>query len=488
MSVVGEGSASPGAAQSEVPLRARSLTLPGVLMQALAHVAPAIGILAFIPMITSFSGVTSPLAYLIAFLIVLTLGASLVQLAKHLPAAGGYFTYISRTVHPRAGFLAAWMFFLIEVLAPGAGLGFGGIILQDTIKAEYGLTFPWWAFLIAGTVIIAAVSYFGIRIAVGVAVVLGIIEVTVLGVLAIFALTDPGPGGINLTPFDPTNSISTSGLSLAVVFAIFAFAGFESVAPLAEETANPRRILPRAIMMSLVLTGVFYVFTAWAFLVGWGTADVESFVGSAENPVFSLARQHWGGAWIIVFLVLVNSILAIGLAASNAATRVMFATARSGALPAALAKVHPTHRTPINAIFLQAAVTLVFGLTLGLAVGPLDLFFTVGLAATLSLILLYISGNVGVLRYYLRERRAEFKPLLHVVFPVVSSVALIVVAYKSLNPLPPSPTWWGAVGAAVWLLAGITILGVMHRTGRERWLLNAGAVFQEDPEPADRTS
>ncbi|MDQ3576402.1 MAG: APC family permease, partial [Actinomycetota bacterium] len=368
----------------ETGLRARSLTLPGVLMQALAHMAPAVGMLAFIPMITAFSGVTSPLAYLIAFLIVLTLGVSLVQLAKHLPAAGGYYTYVSRTVHPRAGFLAAWMFFLIEVLAPGAGLGFGGIILQETLKAEYGVAFPWWLFLIIATALIAGVSYFGVRIAVGVAVVLGILEVAIVGALALFVLTDPGPGGINLSPFNPGNSISTGGLSLAVVFAIFAFAGFESVAPLAEETKNPRRVLPRAIMASLIITGTFYVFTGWAFLVGWGTEDVAGFVGSAENPIFILARQQWGAAWFIVFLVLINSILAIGLAASNAATRVMYATARSGALPSPLAKVHPTHQTPVNAIFLQAAVTLVFGLGLGFAVGPLELFFTVGLAATLS--------------------------------------------------------------------------------------------------------
>lgn len=451
-------------------------------MQALAHMAPAVGMLAFIPMITGFSGVTSPLAYLTAFLIVLTLGVSLVQLAKHLPSAGGYYTYVSRTVHPRAGFLAAWMFFLIEVLAPGAGLGFGGIILQETIKAEYGVTFPWWLFLIMAAALIAGVSYFGVRIAVGVAVVLGILEVTILGALAVFVLTDPGPGGVNLSSFDPSNSISTGGLSLAVVFAIFAFAGFESVAPLAEETKDPRRVLPRAIMASLIITGTFYVFTGWAFLVGWGTQDAAGFAGSAENPIFILARDQWGAAWIIVFLVLINSILAIGLAASNAATRVMFATARSGSLPGPLAKVHPTHQTPVNAIFLQAAVTLVFGLGLGFAVGPLELFFTVGLAATLSLILLYVTGNVGVFRYYLRERRAEFKPLLHVAFPVVSSLALIVVAYKSLNPLPPSPTWWGAVGAAVWLLIGIAVLVFMNRTGRQGWLLNAGSVFQERPD------
>ncbi len=80
-------------------LRPRALRLPGVLMQALTHIAPAVGMVAFIPMITGFSGITSPLAYLIAFVIVFMLGLSLTQLAR-LPSAGGYYTYVSRAGRP----------------------------------------------------------------------------------------------------------------------------------------------------------------------------------------------------------------------------------------------------------------------------------------------------------------------------------------------------------------------------------------------------
>lgn len=113
-------------------LRPRALELPGVVMQALTHIAPAVGMIAFIPMVTGYSGVTAPLAYLVALVIVLMLGVSLTQLAKYLPAAGGYFTYISATLHPRLGFLTAWMFFIVELVAPGAGFGFGGVSSSRT--------------------------------------------------------------------------------------------------------------------------------------------------------------------------------------------------------------------------------------------------------------------------------------------------------------------------------------------------------------------
>lgn len=468
---------------SSTSLRANALQLPGVVVQAITHIAPAVGMIAFIPMIAGYSGETAPLAYLIAFAVVLMLGVSLGQLARHLPAAGGYYTYVSRTLHPRFGFLTAWMFFIVELLAPGAGFGFGGFILQGTLQAEYGFTFPWWLFMLLALAAVFIASYFGIRITVGLAVLLSSLEIAIVLALSIFAAASPGPGGAGFGPFDPSRSTSTHGLFLAVVFSIFAFAGFESVAPLAEEARNPRRVLPRAILASIVVVGVFYVFTGWAFMTGWGTGNVTSFVSSAENPVFVLAHRYWGGAWIIAFLALINSIFAIGLAASNAATRVLFAMGRSGALPSALARVHPTHRTPVIAISLQALLSLGLGLGIGFGLGPQPFFFTVGLAATLSLMLMYIAGNAGVLRFYLREHRPEFRVVPHLVFPLVSSAALILVGYESLSPLPPSPTRWGAIVTAAWLAVGLLVLAAMNKTGREGWLHTAGAVLEAPAEP-----
>src|SRR5579875_1335339 len=89
-------------------LKAGALGLPPILMQAVTHIAPAVGL------VLSIQYITSPLAFVIAFLIVLTLGISLTQLARYLPSAGGYYTYVSRTVHPRAGWLTAWLYFLYD--------------------------------------------------------------------------------------------------------------------------------------------------------------------------------------------------------------------------------------------------------------------------------------------------------------------------------------------------------------------------------------
>src|SRR3977135_780534 len=87
-----------------------AIGLTGVTMQSITTIAPAIAAFFFTAVIVGFVGITAPLAYVVAIIIVLMLGSSLVQLSKHLPSAGGYYTYISRAIHPRAGFLTSWMY------------------------------------------------------------------------------------------------------------------------------------------------------------------------------------------------------------------------------------------------------------------------------------------------------------------------------------------------------------------------------------------
>src|SRR5256712_6620365 len=101
------GGAAPGpAVQTE--LKQDALGLLGATMQAITHIAPAIAALFFTQFIVSLAGVTAPLAYIIAVVIVLMLGNTLVQFSKHLPSAGGYYTYVSRALGPRFGFITSW--------------------------------------------------------------------------------------------------------------------------------------------------------------------------------------------------------------------------------------------------------------------------------------------------------------------------------------------------------------------------------------------
>jgi amino acid transporter len=456
---------------TEPQLRADALKLPSVLMQGITHMAPVCSVVLSMQLVAQHARLAAPLAFAIAFGIVLTLGISLSQLARHISSAGGYYAYVSRTVHPRAGFLTAWLYFLYDPVCAGINLAYLGDLIEQTAWNKFHVYVPWWAVLTGSALLITLLTYRGIKISTESLTVLGLLEIGILLALSVAALCRPGPGGVNLVPYVPSQAPSAGGLCLGVVFAIMAFSGFESVAPLAEEAQHSRRNLPRAILGSILLIGVLYLFTSWTVMVGWGTRAVDGLVFSTQNPVLLLADRLLPFGELLMALALLNSVLAVSIASTNAATRVFYAMGRTGALPRSLARVHPRFQTPVNAVWLQALITLVLGLGLGFWLGPFREFEFMSVALTLALLIVYGGGNVGVMLYFLRERRAEFRLLLHGVCPVVSSLAIIAVAYFSIFPLPDAPLRYAPLLVVVWLALGIGLLALSRATGREQKLL-----------------
>src|SRR6476646_11217017 len=150
----------------QTALRPNSLGLVGVTMQAITHIAPAIAALFFTQFIVSLAGITAPLAYVVGVIVVLMLGNTLVQFSKHLPSAGGYYTYVSRALSPRAGFLTSWMYVLYSPLSGGPIYGFFGFILAGELKAHYDISVPWlwWVCIVVGAPTVAFLQYRGIKI------------------------------------------------------------------------------------------------------------------------------------------------------------------------------------------------------------------------------------------------------------------------------------------------------------------------------------
>jgi amino acid transporter len=411
------------------------------------------------------AGIAAPLAFALAFFSVLAIAICMVQLALHLPSAGGYYTYVSRALNPKAGFLAAWMFFLYEPPTAAVNLAFLSYMLHNIVKLEAGINCPWYVLFLAAVLLITLLIYRGIEISAIFVIWLTAIEILIVGGLAISGFLHPGDGRIHLEDFGSLHSFHQKGFYLAVAFSILIFTGFESVAPLAEETRNPRRTLPRAVLLSTSLMGLFFVVCAMALLTGWGNSHIASFASSTEPPVILLAKRLWGPAWVLVLIAVTNSILAVAIAGNNAATRVFFAMGRARSLPAVLDYVHPRFQTPRNAILLQTFLTLAIGLGIGLWIGPDQEYYVIAVAMTLGLMFIYCAGNIGVFFYYRRERPAEFRFLLHFLLPLLSTISLLWVAYKSAVPLPEPPVRYAPIVAGVWLFCGVVIMFTARRVG-----------------------
>jgi amino acid transporter len=465
------------APQADSPLLQRdAIGLAQVLFQSITHMAPAAAVAFSIIFAVTYAGGSTPLAVILALVACLTVAISISQLARHLPSAGGLYTYSARGLHPAVGFFVAWGFMLAEPLvAPLLYLIFGNVI-SVFLNSHFGTpTWLWAPFAAAAGVGVWFLVYRGVRISTQAGVLLGAFEIVVFLALAITLIVSAGSNN-TLSVFSP-NTGNTSGwgsVFAGMVYTVLAFIGFEAALPLAEETKDPRRTIPRAVILSCVLIGVFYLVCYYAAMVYFGpnmAADPKNgFFGfNGGDPWDGMAAKVWGPFSVLVLLAIVNSAFANSSAGANAASRVGFALGRVGILPRAFAQVHPRFKTPYIAVHVQGALGIALALILGFALGgPLLAFALLGTIATLIIVLIYILTNLANLVFFAREHRDELNPIWNVVVPIVGTLIFIPVllaafgidfgglGITALSPPANAAPWvvmaWLVFGAVVFVL------------------------------------
>ncbi|TMG15110.1 MAG: APC family permease, partial [Chloroflexi bacterium] len=279
-------------------LERNAVGLAPTLFQSITHMAPAAAVAFSIIVGVPYAGGSIPLAVLLALIACLLCAISIGQLAKHLPSAGGLYTYSSRGLHPYVGFLVAWGFILAEpIVAPLLYLVFGNELAAN-LHSHFGWPVWLWApFAVVAGLIVWFLTYRGIRLSTGTGVALGVFEIVVFLALAVTLVVAAGDRN-TLSVFGP-NTGNTKGLGSifpAMIFAILAFIGFEAAAPLAEEAKEPRKTIPRAVLLSALLIGLFYLFCYYAASVYFGPDKMaKDFIGfNGGDPWSGMAQAVWG--------------------------------------------------------------------------------------------------------------------------------------------------------------------------------------------------
>jgi amino acid transporter len=475
-------------------LERNAVGLAPTLFQSITHMAPAAAVAFSIIVGVPYAGGSIPLAVLLALVACLLVAISIGQLARHLPSAGGLYTFSSRGLHPYVGFLVAWGFMLAEPLvAPLLYLIFGNELAAN-LTSHFGWpTWLWAPFAVAAGLIVWGLTYRGIRLSTRTGVALGTFEIVVFLALALTLIIAAG-GNNTLSVFGPHtgNPNGWGSVFPGMIFAILAFIGFEASLPLAEEVKEPRKTIPRAVFLSALLIGLFYLFCYYAATVYFGPNKmVKDFIGfNGGDPWSGMAQAVWGPGLIIVILAVLNSAIANSNAGANAATRVGYSLARIGLLPQMLKRVHPQFRTPYVAVNVQAIGGIILAVGLGVvAGGALPAFALLGTVATIIVVTIYILTNLSNLIFYLRERRDEFNLLWNGIVPVVGSliflpalVAAFGIDFAGLGILALSPpSNLAPLIIVIWMLAGIALLIYFAARKPER-IAETGRVFLDEAE------
>jgi amino acid transporter len=329
----------------------------------------------------------------------------------------------------------------------------------------------WDAILALG---LFAVLYFGVQISTRVQLTLALISVAVV---LIFFITVIADASNDLgKAFDPSPSPGGfSGILFGVLYGVLIFVGFETAANLAEETAEPKRSIPRAVLGAVVIVSVFYLIAAYAEVAGFGfNLKVITSPEVSGAPLFALGAPGspvGSDFWLKVLLVVVFfDMLAVYIGAAVASTRGTFAMARDRRLPGAFASVAAKYGTPIGAILLLIVIQAVLIITsevapdsfLGLPGLPhyFSIFVWCSTFGGFALLVVYLLMSVGAMVGLAGTAGYGGVVISSLLGILISGAAIFGSFYKVTSPTLIAP--WAALA---WF--GLGLVYMMLVKGRE---------------------
>ncbi len=284
----------------------------------------------------------------------LALGRIVSEFAKRYSGTGTVYEFVARSLGKRAAVFAAGVYHSAATALAGPGIAIiGGLLAHSFFNDHIGLDLPWWVWSFIIAALIFGLNVFGVQASMKVQLGLIVLSVVPFVLLFIAVIIDGGPGGNSLSSFNPGNVAEGGSVFKGILFAILMFVGFELSAALGEETKDPKRSIPRAVLSTVLIVGVFYVITQYTLAVG-STAELFDFAPMAEEYL-----GRWALIWIELAVLL--DVLAVGIGFQLAAARGVFSLGRDGVLPKALAKTN-AKQLPVAGSLTVFVITIVLTL------------------------------------------------------------------------------------------------------------------------------
>ena len=393
------------------------------------------------------------LAYLVGLVGMFFTAMSYASMSRAFPVAGSLYSYVGRGLQDAAGFLAGWLILLDYILVPALLYIFSIVALRPLFPAVPDLV---WLVLFVG--FNAVVNLVGIRLTARVNFCMLGFEILTLAIFIVAGLLalhrGLGAGALTLSPIYDPAVFSWATVVGATSIAVLSFLGFDGISTLAEESVGGRDAVARATIAALLLVGVLFIVQTWI------AADLARGMqfSSPETAFYEIAGR--AGGTPLRLLVIGANILATGianaLAAQAAVSRILYAMARDGKLPAALARVHPRYQTPYVSTLIVAGISVGIGLLFARRVD--DLTRIVNFGALSGFLLLH----VAVINHFVIRggSRAWFS---HLVSPLAGFAVIGFVLYEMDNA--------AKIMGAAWIAAGIVYLAVVTR-----WLKKPAAI------------
>ncbi|MBD2022217.1 APC family permease [Leptolyngbya sp. FACHB-36] len=427
-------------ARSAHGLKSECLSFKEVLAQSFAVIAPTTTPAANLGLIFALSGNGTCLSFLLGTLGLMFVCVNINQFAKRSASPGSLYSYIAKSLGPMAGVVCGWSL-VLAYLFTGMATLCGLSIFGESLLGHLGLHLAPITLLAIGAGIAWYMAHRDIQLSATSMLIIEGVSACLILLLGVIVWAHKG-FAIDVSQFTLQGS-TPSGIAMGLVLVVFGFSGFESATSLGDEARKPLKTIPKSVMSSTILTGLFFIVMGYIEVLGFSGSSAS--LANYEEPLTFLADQ--AGVGLLGQVIGVSALLsfyACVLGSINPAARVFFMMARHGLFPTSLGETHRANRTPHIAITICSL--LIFLVPAGLSMLGLQPFQSMGFLGTICTygfltvyILVCIAAPVYLHRIGKLRRLDVVFSVLGVAFMLLPVVGMVGVPGSDVFPVPEYP-------------------------------------------------
>jgi amino acid transporter len=444
------------AAGSANQLRKNALGVGAITFMVVSAAAPLTGVVGALPFAFSLgNGAGVPATFILCTLLMLIFAVGYVAMSRHVTNAGAFYAYCARGLGGNVGSgvstvaLVAYNAMQIGLLGllGGAAAGqFGSI----------GITAPWWVWSGIAIAIVGFLGYRQVEVSARVLMALVLLEYIIVLIMDFGILGKGGASGLSMNILD-MSAIQSGSFATAMLFCLGCFIGIEATTIYSEEARDPITTIPRATYLSVLLIGLFFLFTSWLVLTGAGLDKWADVLKANPDPTAFVptVAGNFVPSWVTTLMgwLFLTSVFAAVSAFHSYISRYTYVAGREGLLPASLGVTHNVFQSPYMGSIVQTVCALVV-VTLFALLGldPIaNLFAWISQLGTLGVLGMMCITSIAIIAYFNRNK-GEGNAFSTIIAPAVAAIVmaiLFVYIFVHFTDLT------GAVGALGWVLPSL---------------------------------
>ena len=439
-------------------LQGKAVGLVGVLFLAVTGAAPMSAMLGNVPFAAGYGiGIYAPAAFLLATIVLTIFSIGYAAMASRVSSVGGFYSFISQGLGREVGMSAGFTSLACYSLFEASLTGLFAFFANKWFSEHLGINIPWIVLALIMIALIAVLSYRDVKLSVkvlGTALIaeVAILVIFVLGVAMAKSGTSYSLESLNVfkvyTPLAAQTvgdlAIPAGAAAVGVFMAFWSWVGFEMAPNYAEESRNPKRTIPQSLLISVIGLGIFYVIVSWSVVSAYPSqADMVAMAFSDGVNFYLTPMKAFVGAWAyeLMFLLILTSSFACGMAFHNTAARYIYSLGREGVLPKAVAETHDHHKSPHKASAVQSVLAAVWVVLYGLGYGfddPsgqawLGVYTLFAVLGTGLLLVLQAVVSVAIILWF--QKNGGGNAVTTLIAPAVSVVAQVWLVYTLIDNL-----------------------------------------------------